>query len=256
MINQRFGRLLVVAGPERRERCGETPAVTHWLCRCDCGKEKLVRTGNLKSGGTQSCGCLHAERWRGKRADDGPHSPERIARRLEARTDKNGPTQPHMDSPCWELLGRRDPYARLWIGGGRREHGHRLAWLVTYGDPGAHHILHRCDNPRCVRPDHLFLGSHADNMADMARKKRQRFMTSYTYLGEDRPLSEIARLCGIDVKILSARLRRRGWSLERATTIVPRKPGAEREKRRAPQARHLTAPEQAVFDEQGETGFE
>lgn len=49
----------------------------------------------------------------------------------------------------------------------------RMAWELTYGSilPGFH-ILHRCDNPSCVRPSHLFLGDHAMNMRDAAQKNR------------------------------------------------------------------------------------
>jgi hypothetical protein len=52
LIGKRFGHLLVV---ERGENRNNRPA---WVCRCDCGKLKLVQGGNLKSGVTQSCGCM------------------------------------------------------------------------------------------------------------------------------------------------------------------------------------------------------
>lgn len=52
---------------------------------------------------------------------------------------------------------------------------HRLAWLLFVGPiPPGRLVLHRCDNPRCVRPGHLFLGTHADNVADMLQKGRHR----------------------------------------------------------------------------------
>lgn len=57
--------------------------------------------------------------------------------------------------------------------GGHTVSAHRLAYALAYGcDPGQYHVLHRCDVPACVNPDHLFLGTHQDNMRDRGNKGR------------------------------------------------------------------------------------
>jgi hypothetical protein len=57
---------------------------------------------------------------------------------------------------------------------GRALGAHRVAWELAYGPiPKGLHVLHHCDNPSCVRLDHLFLGTDADNMTDRDRKGRQ-----------------------------------------------------------------------------------
>jgi hypothetical protein len=56
---------------------------------------------------------------------------------------------------------------------GRMIGAHRAAWLVTHGEiPEGQEVCHRCDNPPCCNPAHLFLGSHAENVQDSFSKGR------------------------------------------------------------------------------------
>ncbi len=57
---------------------------------------------------------------------------------------------------------------------GSAQYAHRISWTIANGlIADGMYVLHKCDNPPCVRPDHLFIGSHAENMSDMVSKGRQ-----------------------------------------------------------------------------------
>jgi hypothetical protein len=86
--------------------------------------------------------------------------------RFWPRVDRSG--------DCWEWRGGRIPqgYGAVWING-QNHPAHRVAWELTVGPiPPGLMVLHRCDNPPCVNPAHLWLGTQADNMADKVRKGR------------------------------------------------------------------------------------
>lgn len=77
---------------------------------------------------------------------------------------------------CWEWTGRRfrDGYGEFNFGDGRRSVAHRAAWELLRGPiPDGLYVCHRCDNPPCVNPDHLFLGTAKDNERDKESKGRR-----------------------------------------------------------------------------------
>lgn len=91
-----------------------------------------------------------------------------LARRVFGRTVVN-------DNGCWVHTNERTAkgYARLDIGD-KHYRAHRIAWELLHGPiPEGMVVCHHCDNPPCVRPDHLWLGTVQDNNADMKAKGRR-----------------------------------------------------------------------------------
>lgn len=90
---------------------------------------------------------------------------------FEKRIDKSG--------ECWSWTGgtNKDGYGVVSIGR-KRWLAHRFAYTLSHGPiPDGLMVLHSCDNPPCCRLEHLFLGTRADNVADMAAKGRAKFGT-------------------------------------------------------------------------------
>ena len=80
----------------------------------------------------------------------------------------------HKGDSCWTWTAARDRdgYGVMRVYG-KMTKTHRVSWMLHYGSiPDGLQVLHRCDHPGCVRPDHLFLGTGADNVADMIEKRR------------------------------------------------------------------------------------
>lgn len=76
---------------------------------------------------------------------------------------------------CWEWQAgtqKHNGYGSFSMNG-RDVKAHRVSWLLWYGEiPKGLRVLHRCDNPPCIRPDHLFLGTQKDNVLDAVAKGR------------------------------------------------------------------------------------
>lgn len=95
---------------------------------------------------------------------------EKVIARFWKRVDKRGPDE------CWEWLASRNNCGYGQIGvNSRPVIASRVSWEIHHGlIPDDLWVLHKCDNPPCVNPKHLFLGTHQDNMDDMDRKGRRR----------------------------------------------------------------------------------
>jgi hypothetical protein len=78
------------------------------------------------------------------------------------------------NNDCWEWIAGKDNhgYGKMWIIN-KNILSSRVSWLLFKGDiPENICVCHKCDNPACANPDHLFLGTHKDNMHDMTVKGR------------------------------------------------------------------------------------
>lgn len=80
---------------------------------------------------------------------------------------------------CWLWIGGKDRhgYGKFTVGLKRNgtqktKLAHRVAWMYAHGTMPQRNLLHRCDNPQCVRPDHMFVGTQKDNLMDAAQKGR------------------------------------------------------------------------------------
>ena len=96
--------------------------------------------------------------------------------RFWSKVNKDGPTQPHMTTPCWEWTRAKGlrGYGRFGVSGIAKR-AHRVSYEMENGPiPDGLFVCHACDLPRCVRPDHLWLGTDADNCRDRQMKGRTR----------------------------------------------------------------------------------
>jgi hypothetical protein len=99
-------------------------------------------------------------------------------------------------SGCWEWVGsKRNGYGRMIVGSrtdGTRKSvsAHRVSYELEHGEeiPAGMEVCHKCDNPCCVNPFHLFLGTRQDNIDDRERKGR-----NVNFIGEEQAQSKLTR---------------------------------------------------------------
>lgn len=104
---------------------------------------------------------------------------------------------------CWEWTGKKnaDGYGRfglnrrIWL-------AHRLSYAMHLAAiPEGMVVRHRCDNPACINPDHLLLGTHADNVADMISRGRANFSTLSQYRhGETNPNAKLSAADAAEIR--------------------------------------------------------
>lgn len=170
-IGDQFGKLTVVSPAEhlRVRSANRLNSYKRWSCVCKCASVVVVKDANLRKGDAKSCGKCK------------PSDFERLMANT-AVLDVNS---------CWEWTGARNTsgYGAFQIGP-KGMNASRASYMLHIGGiPNGMHVCHKCDNRGCVNPNHLFLGTHKDNMADMKRKNRQK---TPRLSGERHPMAKLS----------------------------------------------------------------
>ena len=131
---------------------------------------------------------------------------------------------------CWEWQGRLDRSGYGYFGrAGRDTRAHRVAWIDLHGEiPAGLHVLHTCDNPCCIRPDHLMIGDHTENMRHKAIRHRGHYQRGESsarailnweqvreirrrYTHESISQVQLSREYGVGVSAISSIIRNVTW---------------------------------------------
>jgi len=133
-----------------------------WLCKCDCGNEKIIADSSIRSGRTVSCGCAKSSR---NEYYETKIYLEKMKTKLTRNTIIN-------NNGCWiwNKSRHKQGYANVSYRG-TLQLGHRVSYELFKGKiPENTKVCHKCDVTSCCNPNHLFLGSQQDNVDDAISK--------------------------------------------------------------------------------------
>lgn len=139
--------------------------IPYGYCHCGCGQKTNIATRTVKKyraiqGEPRLFLPGHFARTQGKKP---------ILERFWSKV-----TIPADIDKCWEwMAGQKNFGYGAFKGEGKTVQAHRFSWELANGPiTDNSYVLHKCDNPKCVNPSHLYLGTHADNTRDMMDRKR------------------------------------------------------------------------------------
>ena len=214
LTGQRFGRLVVVKFIETVNR------VSWWRCKCDCGNEHSTTTSRLRSGQTKSCGCYAAE-YRGNK-------PRAVEKARQANT-KHGGTHERLFRIWTSMRSRcsdKSAPAYKWYGAKGikvceewSEYPKFREWSYENGyDDKAK--KHNCSIDR-IDPNGDYCPENCRWADAETQGENKTNVVLYEYNGEKHSLTAWARKYGIHPDTMRWRVKRLGWSLEKAITYKP-----------------------------------
>lgn len=158
----RSGKLVTLEKVQKS--CKNPYKSAKWLCRCDCGNEKVTLETSLYNQMVKSCGCHD---YKNKNIFGMENYEELIKDKISKNVyiDSN-------DCWLWTASKHKQGYGNLNF---RKipSLAHRVSWTVYKGEiPCGMNVCHKCDNPSCCNPEHLFLGTQLDNVVDCKNKNR------------------------------------------------------------------------------------
>ncbi len=139
-----------------------------------------------------------------------------INERFWSKINKLGPED------CWEWKGSfRGKYGQIRVNK-KQYSAHRFSWILHNGHPGDLWVLHKCDNVKCVNPNHLFLGTAKENTHDMINKGRKPIGTNhksskltnseiYAIRSSKMKQRELAEIYGVDQTQISNIKNKKQW---------------------------------------------
>ena len=206
LIGQKFGRLTVVERAENGIRKDGSP-FTRWMCKCDCGKEKIVTGSNLRKGITKSCGCYAKEQTGKINRTHGLKKSKLYVRWRDMKLRCNNPNDSHYK----DYGGRGITVCNEWL----HDFKAFYDWSISNGfDENL--SLDRID----VNGNYEPLNCRWITMKEQQNNRRNNHWI--TYNGETHTMMQWSEITGINFHTIKGRLKM-GWTIERAFTTPVKK---------------------------------